>query len=101
MIDPNSGLVIIGAVFAIFGVFSTLVLWMMSRVESRLHNDITSVSNRLEAAIARMDANTAAMNARVDASNVRMAESTAALNARVDTTQGILMRMLEKSSKIG
>jgi hypothetical protein len=72
---------IFGTMIALFGAFSGLMLWMMSRMETRLHNDITAI-------ITDSNLKWVAFNARTDA-----------VNARVDTTQGILMRMLEEQKK--
>lgn len=68
---------IFGGMIAIFAVFSALMLWMMARMESRLHSDIGGLSNRMDA-----------MGARIDA-----------MGARIDTTQAIIMRMLEKQGR--
>ena len=94
-----------GVMLALFGAFSGLMLWMMSRMENRLHGDAVAWCLRLDAHIASSTAQFNAMNARIDATiaegNARFDASNAAINARLDSNQATIIHMLEKSSKIG
>ncbi len=67
----------LAAIAAIVALPTTLLLWMMSKI----HNDMT------------------AQIARLDATNLKIDANTIAMNARIDTTQGIIMKMLEKQGK--
>jgi hypothetical protein len=60
----------LAAIAGIIALPTTLLLWMMSK----LHNDMSSLGNKLES-------------------------HQTAINARVDTTQAVIMRMLEKQGK--
>ena len=75
----------LGSMLAMFGTFSGIMLWMMARMENRLHTDINNL-------IASCDAKWMAMNIRIDTHN-------AAVNQRLDANQAIIMRMLEKQGK--
>lgn len=99
--DWNLIWTILGSMFCLFSVFTGLMIFMMSRMENRLHGDINGLSVRLDATISRMDANFAAINARLDvnlsAANARLD----VMNSRLDANQMTIIRMLEKSSKTG
>jgi hypothetical protein len=75
----------LAGIFTMFGAFSALMIWLMTRMENRLHTDITSLCVRLDGHIVASGERFDAINARADA-----------INARVDQTQAIIMRMLEK-----
>jgi hypothetical protein len=53
--DWNLVWTILGMIFAVFCVFSALMLWMMSRMENRLHTDITNLTHSVDTAISRID----------------------------------------------
>jgi len=72
------------AITAVIGLQTMLLLWMMSKMDG----DIKTVSADLKAVASDANAKWMAASARSDA-----------LNARIDTTQGIIMRMLEKQGK--
>ena len=65
----------------IFGAFSGLMIWMMTRMENRIHADFNDIKDDLKSARAESDA------------------KWLAVNARVDQTQAIIMRMLEKQGR--
>lgn len=69
---------IFGAMLSMFGVFSGLMIWFMTRLENRIHSDISAIQ-------ADSNAKWIAINGRMDQ-----------MGARIDTTQAIIMRMLEK-----
>jgi hypothetical protein len=69
------------AIGGLIALQTTLLLWMMSKLDS----DIKS--------------STAESNAKWMAANARSDALQSALNARVDQTQAIIMRMLEKQGR--
>jgi hypothetical protein len=70
-----------GALVGLFAGQTTVLLWMMNKLD----NDIRTVS--------------ADSNAKWMAANARSDALQASLNDRIDTTQGIIMRMLEKQGR--
>lgn len=105
------------AIFAmmigIFTAFSALMIWLMNRLEHRLHADMSAISNRLDAHMqhsiirfdqinARMEEQTreyakmhAEQSARMDQFNARIDKT----NERIDFTQEIILRKLGLSTK--
>ncbi len=77
-------LTIVGTIIAMFGSFSALMIWLMSRMETQIHADMICIREDVSGANKRIDA----MGARIDA-----------MGARIDATQAILMRMLEKQGR--
>lgn len=90
---------IVAAVGALLAVQTTIILWMMSKLDNDIKQcgaDIRSSTadsnSKWMTANAKSDAMAASLNARSDA-------IAAAINARIDTTQSIIMRMLEKQGR--
>lgn len=85
----------LGGMLALFGVFSGLMLWMMSRMENRLHTDIAATAEQFSAMTARIDAT----NLRLDANFSAMSARLDANSARLDSNQAAIMRLMEKITK--
>lgn len=60
----------LGAIFAMFSLFSGLMVWLVTRIENRLDAHMTSSDNKWTS-----------------------------MNARIDQTQAIIMRMLERQGR--
>lgn len=90
---------LLGSIFAMFSMFSGLMVWLVTRIENRLDAHITSSDAKWLANEAKWDAKWIAINQRADALSAQTNKLMVSLNARVDTTQAIIMRMLEKQGK--